>query len=64
MTKKTRDKLKKLFSNGQMPSEVDFADLIDSSLNSCDDGLSITQQDGIQIMPTELDMFASIYARR
>jgi hypothetical protein len=64
MTKKTRDKLKKLFSNGQMPSEVDFADLIDSSLNSCDDGLSITQQDGIQIMPTELDVFASIYARR
>lgn len=61
MSKKTRAKLKKLFSNGRMPSEVDFADLIDSAINPIDDGFNITQEEGLNIAPTRLGKFASIY---
>lgn len=64
MSTKTRTKLKKLFSNGRMPSQVDFSDLIDSSINPLDDGFNITIKDGIQVAPTELDVLASIYVEK
>lgn len=64
MSKKTRTKLKKLFSNGRMPSEVDFADLIDSTINPLDDGFNLTQEEGIQIAPTDLGKFARIYSEK
>ncbi|WP_163833855.1 hypothetical protein [Spartinivicinus ruber] len=63
MAKKTRDKLKILFSRGRLPSELDFADLIDSTINPADDGFDITQVTGIKIRPTERHKLLSIYAR-
>jgi hypothetical protein len=64
MSKKTRDKLKKLFSYGRQPSEQDFSDLIDSSINPIDDGFEITQKDGIKVSPNELGRMISLYADR
>jgi hypothetical protein len=64
MSTKTRAKLKKLFSNGRMPSQVDFSDLIDSSINPLDDGFNITIKDGIQVAPAEGDALASVYAEK
>ncbi|MDE1460674.1 hypothetical protein [Spartinivicinus poritis] len=63
MAKKTRDKLKILFSRGRLPSELDFADLIDSTINPADDGFDISQVTGIKIRPTERHKLLSIYAR-
>jgi hypothetical protein len=64
MSNKTRAKLKKLFSNGSMPSQVDFADLIDSNINPIDDGFNITPEGGIQVAPTDSRVFASVYAEK
>lgn len=64
MSKKTREKLKALFSKGRMPSQVDFGDLIDSGINPVDDGFNITRRDGLQISPTDANVLASVYPRR
>ena len=37
----TRQQLKEKFQNGDIPSEQDFADVIDSALNLVDDGFSL-----------------------
>jgi hypothetical protein len=40
MAKKTREEIKSEFKNGMKPNEENFADLIDSSVNFLDDGVS------------------------
>ncbi|MCK9182159.1 MAG: hypothetical protein M0P13_04680 [Fibrobacteraceae bacterium] len=49
MTKLKRDELKRRFSVGQMPSEMDFADLIDSMVNSEEEGFDKTAEDGLKL---------------
>jgi hypothetical protein len=47
----TRSTLKNLFKRGMVPSEVNFADLIDSSVNKVDDGFSQSSTDGFMLAP-------------
>lgn len=49
MARKDRKTLEAKFKNGSMPSEVAFADLIDSALNLIDDGFEKTVEDGLRI---------------
>ena len=49
MARKDRKTLEAKFKNGRMPSEVAFADLIDSTLNLIDDGFEKTAEDGLKI---------------
>lgn len=49
MARKDRKTLEAKFKNGRMPSEVAFADLIDSTLNLVDDGFEKTVEDGLRI---------------
>ncbi len=49
MARKNRKTLEAKFKNGKMPSEVAFADLIDSTLNLIDDGFEKTIEDGLKI---------------
>ncbi len=49
MARKDRKTLEAKFKNGRMPSEVAFADLIDSTLNLIDDGFEKTVEDGLRI---------------
>jgi hypothetical protein len=49
MARKNRKTLEAKFKNGKMPSEVAFADLIDSTLNLIDDGFEKTVEDGLKI---------------
>ena len=49
MAKKNRNTLKKYFSEGAMPRSEHFADLIDSSLNTIDEGVRRTQENGYEI---------------
>ncbi len=51
MAKKNRDILKKFFSEGNLPEEGHFADLIDSMVNRIDDGISSTPEAGLRITP-------------
>jgi hypothetical protein len=51
MAKQTRNTLKQFFSAGKLPSEEHFADLIDSSLNSIDEGFNKTDDFGFEITP-------------
>ncbi|MCC8143672.1 MAG: hypothetical protein LUD02_04265 [Tannerellaceae bacterium] len=51
MARRNRQTLKKSFSKGQRPTEQDFANLIDSTLNILDDGLSKTPDTGIELAP-------------
>lgn len=53
MSKKGRDTLKSFFRKGNLPREGQFADLIDSMVNSVDDGISSTVEDGLQITPLD-----------
>lgn len=46
-----RQTLKNYFKKGGVPSEKHFVDLIDSSLNVIDDGISITPKHGFKINP-------------
>lgn len=47
----TRNTLKNFFKRGSFPTEVHFADLIDSTVNKIDDGLSKSARDGLLLAP-------------
>lgn len=49
MDKKNRKTLKNYFKKGNLPSERQFGHLIDSMLNTLDDGFEKTIQDGVRI---------------
>lgn len=49
MVRKDRTNLKKLFQEGQLPREGDFALLIDSMVNIIEDGITSTHEDGLRI---------------
>lgn len=51
MAKRNRETLKNYFKKGARPSEQDFADLVDSSLNILDDGFVKEPEKGIEISP-------------
>jgi len=46
-----RKSLKGYFKKGQLPTEGHFHDLIDSSINKVDDGMSKTMEDGLMLSP-------------
>ena len=46
-----RKSLKGYFKKGQLPTEGHFHDLIDSSINKVDDGMSKTMEDGLMLAP-------------
>jgi hypothetical protein len=47
----TRSTLKNLFKRGMVPSEVNFSDLIDSTVNKVDDGFSQSTTEGFMLAP-------------
>jgi hypothetical protein len=49
MAKQDRETLKDKFKNGKIPSEKEFADLIDSMLNKLDEGFDKTPADGLKV---------------
>ena len=49
MAKKNRGTLKRYFREGALPSEDQFCDLIDSSLNTIDEGFDKTPENGFEI---------------
>ena len=49
MAKKNRDTLKSHFRNGSLPSQDEFNDLIDSTLNVIDEGFDKSPADGFQV---------------
>jgi hypothetical protein len=49
MAKKNRSTLKRYFDKGNLPSAEQFADLVDSTLNTIDEGFDKTPKDGFQI---------------
>lgn len=51
MTLLTRSTLKNLFTRGSVPTEVNFADFIDSTVNKVDDGFSKSAEFGFMLAP-------------
>ena len=51
MTLLTRSTLKNLFARGSVPSEVNFSDFIDSTINKVDDGFSQSAEHGFMLAP-------------
>jgi hypothetical protein len=51
MSLQNRNSLKNFFKKGQLPSEGNFFDLIDSMTNKVDDGMSKTMEDGLMLSP-------------
>src|SRR5215204_5404119 len=51
MSLQNRNSLKTFFKKGQLPSEGNFFDLIDSMINKVDDGMSKTLDDGLKLSP-------------
>ena len=51
MTLLTRSTLKNLFTRGSVPSEVNFSDFIDSTINKVDDGFSQSAEHGFMLAP-------------
>lgn len=51
MSLQNRETLKGYFRRGQLPSEGNFHDLIDSLINKVDDGMSKTVDDGLMLSP-------------
>lgn len=49
MTKQDRPTLKSFFRSGALPTEEEYSDLIDSTVNLMDDGFSKTEADGMQL---------------
>ena len=47
----TRSTLKNFFRRGSFPTEVNFADLIDSTINKVDDGFAKSPEDGLLLSP-------------
>lgn len=62
MGRRNRETLKNFFKKGSLPSEENFHDLIDSSLNMNDEGFNKTPENGLEILsqarrPTLLSFF-------
>lgn len=51
MTLLTRSTLKNLFTRGAVPTEVNFSDFIDSTVNKVDDGFSQSAEHGFMLAP-------------
>jgi hypothetical protein len=51
MTLLTRSTLKNLFTRGAVPTEVNFSDFIDSTVNKVDDGFSQSAEFGFMLAP-------------
>lgn len=51
MSLQNRETLKGFFRRGQLPTEGNFHDLIDSLINKVDDGMSKTVDDGLMLSP-------------
>ncbi|MDR2084119.1 MAG: hypothetical protein LBP67_03895 [Bacteroidales bacterium] len=51
MSKKTRQTLKESFKQGKKPSEQDFENLIDSTMNILDDGFRKSPESGMGLAP-------------
>lgn len=51
MARRNRETLKNYFRQGKRPSEQEFTDLIDSTLNTLDDGYSGSPQTGLGLTP-------------
>jgi len=51
MTLLTRTTLKNLFTRGSVPTEVNFSDFIDSTVNKVDDGFSQSPEHGFMLAP-------------
>jgi hypothetical protein len=49
MALKDRATLKNYFKNGEQPTEVNFAHLIDSTVNQIDDGFAKTDKEGLEL---------------
>lgn len=52
MSIQDRNTLKKFFRKGQLPSESNFHDFIDSAVNKVDDGISKNVDDGFMLSPS------------
>ena len=52
MAQKNKETLKNYFKKGGFITEKEFIDLIDSSMNVIDDGISIKPEDGLKLNPT------------
>lgn len=61
MTRRRRSMLKERFAQGKMPTEVDFADLIDSMLNMLDEGFEKTPKDGFKVAQVQDGKLLSFY---
>ena len=51
MTLLTRSTLKNLFTRGSVPTEVNFSDFIESTVNKVDDGFSQSPEHGFMLAP-------------
>lgn len=51
MSLQNRETLKAYFKKGQLPTEGNFHDLIDSLINKVDDGMTKTVEDGLMLSP-------------
>lgn len=51
MTLLTRSTLKNLFTRGSVPTEVNFSDFIDSTVNKVDDGFAQSAENGFMLAP-------------
>jgi len=49
MAERGRNLLKDFFKNGKRPTESDFSDLIDSTVNKLDDGYTKSDNDGLKL---------------
>lgn len=49
MTKQDRPTLKSFFRSGALPTETEFSDFIDSTVNMTEDGFAKTDEDGLKI---------------
>jgi hypothetical protein len=58
MAKKNRETLKNYFKTGKRPTEGEFEDLIDSTLNNIDEGFDKTPEDGFKV--TQLGEFGKL----
>lgn len=62
MAQRNRETLKNYFRQGKRPGEQEFEDLIDSTLNTLDDGYAGSPQTGIELTPqTHQGTVISIY---
>ncbi|MFZ4877731.1 hypothetical protein ACL9RI_21835 [Janthinobacterium sp. Mn2066] len=61
MTRRRRSMLKEQFEKGKMPTQEDFADLIDSMLSMLDEGFEKTQEAGFKIAQLRDGKLLSFY---